>query len=133
MFDYKFNTEHGKSYGLFALGEVIFVTLVIVINLKLLAFSSSFSLWIVFLMIGSAGLSIVIWGLANDFDLSNLEHTFGRTFLSEQYLVFLIFCLGITALDAGLHKIYCKKSLTQSGLTTNATYRQPQKETTSRS
>ena len=59
-------------------GQVVFVAIIFLANLKLFSFSYSYSIAYYFLIVLSGLLGILVWLLANFFELGALEHTFGR-------------------------------------------------------
>jgi hypothetical protein len=59
-------------------GQVVFVAIIFLANLKLFSFSYSYSIAYLFLIILSGLLGVLVWLMANYFDLGALEHTFGR-------------------------------------------------------
>lgn len=108
LFDYKFSTDHGKRYGLYMMGEGIFVTIIVLCNLKLLSFSNSYSYLYVFFLVLSAALGYLTWLVLHTFDLGDLEHTFTRLTPSLHYLLFCAFVLGLFMFDYGFTKVWGK-------------------------
>ena len=78
LFDYNFAIDSGKTFGFFISGQVVFVVIVMVSNLKICSFANSYSLILVILLIGSAALGFLTWYVVNFFELGSLEHTFTR-------------------------------------------------------
>lgn len=76
MFDDRFADNDGTTYGFFATGQVVFVSVIVVANLKIISFAFSFSLLLVVMMVLSASLGYVTWVVVNTFDQGKLEHTF---------------------------------------------------------
>jgi hypothetical protein len=59
-------------------GQIVFVTIIVAANMKLISFSHSYSTIYVITIVLSACLGYVAWLVTNYFDLGNLEHTFAR-------------------------------------------------------
>lgn len=106
LMDEKFSAYEGTTYGLASFGECAFTMVIIAATLKLVSFTSSYSLIFMILVIGSISLGFITWYIVNTFDLGLLEHTFGKIFRSEEYYILLFCMLAIIAFDWAVTKIY---------------------------
>lgn len=110
IFDDKFSTEDGTTYGFWVVGEVTFFGAVYVSNVKLLAFSNTISK----AQIAAVAFSILsvvgVWLWVSSFDLGVLEHTYRQVFKNIQLYVFLFIITGLCFIDWAVTKIVGKHS-----------------------
>src|SRR3990167_218921 len=105
MFDSKFSTAEGNSYGFWVVGHMTFVGVVFLSNLKIATFSAAYSIATVVGMIGSFIACLLAWVFVSSFDYGVLEHTIWITIKKPQIYIFLFVLVGFTLIDWAGHKI----------------------------
>ncbi len=78
MFDIDFSTEDGTSYGFWVVGHVTFAGVVYLANLKIMTFSSAFSIAQGGALGGSFLICLGVWVWVSGFNFGVLEYTFMR-------------------------------------------------------
>ena len=76
LLDIKFNTETGNTFGFWNLGQMIYMAVVVISNLKIMTFSYSFSVLNIFANSASIALFFMSWIWVSSFDIGEIEHSF---------------------------------------------------------
>lgn len=93
------------KYGCFDLqGTFVFLTVVVVVNVKILMSTHLYTFWSFFFSLGSIGVCVLVWYLLNLWVADQLYGTFEHLFLFTSFYfgLFFISC-GIIMVDIGLN------------------------------
>jgi hypothetical protein len=106
FFDLKFSSEDGTVYGFRKTGQVVFVAIIFLTNLKIVSFAHSYSIMLVFLLVISSMLGIFVWIIVSSFDFGTLEHSFSRVIWSSQFWTAIFILIGVAIFDWAVTKLY---------------------------
>ena len=93
------NYKDGAFYGFWNFGNMVFLSVVIIVNLKILFISNSFSFLSVLSVIGSIFLFIFLWFVASAIEADDLYKSFKELTENHHFYLFLVVILGISVFE----------------------------------
>lgn len=105
LFDEKFSDSDGNSYGFWPMGHMVFFGVVFIANFKILIFSNSVSIGLVFAISSSILLFLGVWIYLTS-QINEIQYTFERLWGNIHAWVFVFLLGALVIVDYGLHKIY---------------------------